>query len=84
MLYWFNLSRSFTMLALELQEVIVLRFLKLTVGGSAATSEARLMVSEKASAAVETALSFAAGASAALVIGAYREKVRANRIRLAT
>jgi hypothetical protein len=70
------------MLALESCEVIGLRLAKLAVGDHAADREVRLMVSEKVEAMVEAGASLMAGASAADVIGRYREHVAANARRL--
>ena len=70
------------MLAFESCEVISLRLAKLAVGDLAADCEARLMVREKVDAMVEAGASLMAGASAADVIGRYREHVAANARRL--
>lgn len=42
-------------MAMEAQQVIALRLMKLAMGGSAATQEAHLMVAEKVDAATRTA-----------------------------
>ncbi len=70
------------MLAFESCEVIRLRLAKLAAGDGAADCEARLMVSEKVDAMFEAGASLMAGASAASVIGRYREHVAANAKRL--
>jgi len=70
------------MLAFESFEVIRLRLAKLSTGDDAADEEARLMVSEKVDAMFEAGASLMAGASAATVIGRYREHVAANTRRL--
>jgi hypothetical protein len=70
------------MLAFESFEVIGLRLAKLAAGDIAADCEARLMVSEKLDAMVEAGASLMTGASAADVIGRYREHVAANVRRL--
>ena len=44
---WMKLALDTSMLALETQQVIGLRFLKLTLGGPAASREANRMVAEK-------------------------------------
>jgi len=70
------------MLAFESCEVIRLRLAKLAIGDHEADSEARLMVNEKINAMFEASASLMAGASAATVIGRYREHVAANTRRL--
>jgi hypothetical protein len=70
------------MLAFECCEVIGLRMTKLAAGDPAADDEARLMVSEKVDAMFEATASVMAGASAADVVGRYREHVAANVRRL--
>lgn len=71
-----------TMLALESQQVIGMRLMMLSAGGSAAQVEAQRMVSEKFMAAGEAALLVATGGSTAGVVAGYRRKVRANARRL--
>jgi hypothetical protein len=70
------------MLAFESCEVIRLRLAKIAVGDHAADCEARLMVAEKVDAMFEAGSSLMWGASAATVIGRYREHVAANAKRL--
>ncbi|MDB5574812.1 MAG: hypothetical protein JWR79_1969 [Tardiphaga sp.] len=70
------------LLALESQNVIALRTLKLFSGDSDCLSEAHLMVSEKLNAAVEASVSLMSGSSAATVVARYREHVAANAKRL--
>lgn len=77
------------MLALEAQEVIGLRLLKLAQGGVAAKTEALTMVEEKiAAVAAATSLMTAAtlqgrpDQGAEDVVRMLRQKVRANRVRL--
>ncbi len=72
-----------TMLALESNDVIGLRLMKIACGGRDARLEAELMVAEKVSAFVEAAVSLCGGASPATIIGRYREHVAANAFRLA-
>ena len=81
--YWIDITQATTMLAFEAQEVIGLRLAKLACGGQAAVLETGLMMSEKAEALVETAMSVACGGSSQSVIDSYRKKVQANRVRLA-
>ncbi|MDR7040199.1 MULTISPECIES: hypothetical protein [Methylobacterium] len=80
---WWKLGIDATMLALESQQVIGLRLVKLSAGGAAAQVEAQRMVSEKIMAAGEAAILVATGGSAAGVVAGYRRKVRANARRLA-
>jgi hypothetical protein len=68
------------MLAFESCEVIRLRMAKLAVGNC--DGEARLMVAEKVDAMFEAGASMMAGASAAAIVGRYREHVAANVKRL--
>ena len=70
------------MLAFESCEVIRLRLAKLAIGGDGSDREACLMVDEKINAMFEAGASVIAGASAATVIGRYREHVAANAKRL--
>ena len=77
------------LLALEAQQVIALRMMKLALGGPKAKREAERMVSEKVAAAnraarisVAAALAGEADAGADRVVRMLRQKVRANRRRL--
>jgi hypothetical protein len=70
------------MLAFESCEVIRLRLAKLALGDGEADDEACLMVAEKVDAMFEAGASLMAGASAATIIGRYREHVAANVKRL--
>jgi len=77
-------------LAMEAQEVIGLRMLRIAAGGRTADREMERMMSEKISAAVQlgtsAAISAAAGKSATAIatsaVSGYRKKVRANHRRL--
>jgi hypothetical protein len=71
-----------TMLAFEACEVIRLRLTKFASADDDAEAEARLMVSEKVDAMFEAGASLMAGASAASIVGRYREHVAANARRL--
>lgn len=71
-----------TMLAIEANEVIGLRLIKLAGGGTAAHSEAQRMVSEKISAGLEATQTILTGGSPAAVISRYRSQVAANAARL--
>ncbi|WP_347976499.1 hypothetical protein [Bosea vestrisii] len=75
---FFDLS----MLAFESQHAIWLRTIKLCAGGTAGDREARLMVDEKVSAAMQATGKLMAGAHPGSVVKAYRRKVRANVRRL--
>ncbi|MFC3695793.1 hypothetical protein [Chenggangzhangella methanolivorans] len=66
----------------ECLEVIGLRTVKAMWGGSAATEEAMLMMSEKAEAAMRCGSALMAGDSIEAVIDDYRTVVRANAVRL--
>jgi hypothetical protein len=70
------------MLAFEACEVMQLRLAKLATGDDDADDEARLMVSEKVDAMFEASASLMAGATAATIVGRYREHVAANARRL--
>ena len=79
---WMKLALDTSMLALESQQVIGLRLLKLTLGGAAASREANRMVAEKVTAFGEAAAKVATGGTTRSVVNGYRKKVRANRRRL--
>jgi hypothetical protein len=79
---WIKLALDTSLLALETQQVIGLRFLKLTLGGPAASHEANRMVAEKVIAFGEAASKVATGSTAGSVVKGYRKKVRVNRRRL--
>ena len=79
---WMKLALNTSMLALETQQVIGLRILKLTLGGPAASREANRMVAEKMIAFGEAASKAATEGTAGSVIKGYRKRVRANRRRL--
>ena len=70
------------MLAFESCEVIRLRLTMFATGDEDAEREAHLMVNEKVNAMFEAGASLMVGASAATVIGRYREQVAANTRRL--
>lgn len=75
---------STMMLGLESGNVIGLRMLKLTRGGSDALNEVQLMIGEKVDAAFELGANLMAGASADSVVDRYRQHVAANAARLST
>ena len=70
------------MLAVECNNVIDIRLRKIASGQVSAADETCLMVSEKASAALEAASLLANGAKSADVIDLYRKHVAANVARL--
>lgn len=70
------------LLTLEAQQVIAMRMMKLSLGGTKGAKEARRMVSEKIFAAGEAGFKFAKGGSGHSVVKHYRRKVRANHRRL--
>ena len=73
---------STMMLGLESGNVIGLRVLKITRGGSDALNEMHLMIEEKVNAAFESGANLMAGASANTVVDRYRQHVAANAERL--
>ena len=75
---WSNLA----MLAVESQQVIALRLMKLSTGGTDAHAEAHRMVSEKVAEANQAAMNLMLGASPDSVVYGYRKAVRANARRL--
>lgn len=77
-----NMFFDLSMLAYESQQAIWLRTIKLSTGGPAADREAKLMVDEKLSAAMQAAGKLIGGAHPSSVVKAYRRKVRANVRRL--
>ena len=70
------------MLAVESAEVVCLRLEKFANQADDAEAEACLMVSEKIAAAFEAAANWLSGATAATIIGRYREHVADNAKRL--
>jgi hypothetical protein len=78
---WLKLTTDTTMLALESNTVIGLRVTQFAFGRGT-LSEAQCMVSEKGFALVEAAGTLLLGGSANTVVNSYRERVRANVLRL--
>jgi hypothetical protein len=76
--FWYGVAS----LAVESQQAIWLRLLKLNAGGPNARKEANLMVSEKTAAARNATRRLMLGASPNSVVQSYRKKVRANVRRL--
>src|SRR5271156_3466495 len=83
-----NMAFQGTMLAIEAQQVIALRILKMAMGGPNLPQEAALMVSEKLETMAEGSQMMATAALVGKhdgpkkVVRLYRRKVRANRRRL--
>ena len=80
----FNAWFSLMLLAVEANEVITLRMLKMGLGGADAWDEARLMMSEKIGAGLEAVNSVMTGGLPLAVVERYRELVAVNAIRLVT
>jgi hypothetical protein len=77
-----RMVHSWMMLALEANQVVGLRMLKLMAGGRKGRREAERMVGEKIHAALETSVNLMAGASADEIVDRYRQHVAANAKRL--
>lgn len=85
-----QLYLRFAMLAMEAQQVIFLRMMRIAADGPAGSREMRRMQTEKAVAAlqigVKAAAAAATGQTAAAIaiaaVGGYRKRVGANRRRL--
>lgn len=78
MLLWF----STISLAIEAGGVVATRLARISLGDSDAATESRLMVTEKISAAFETAAILARGGNASHIVDNYRMHVAANASRL--
>jgi hypothetical protein len=78
----FTAWANFAMLALESQQVVALRLMKLAAGGPAAATEINLMTLEKLEASANESGRVLLGASHESVIKRYRKRVRSNRRRL--
>jgi hypothetical protein len=74
---------SLFMLAIEANQVVGLRVMKLMLGGKRARREAELMVKEKVDAALQAGASLMTGASGEEIVERYRQHVKANARRLA-
>jgi hypothetical protein len=70
------------LLAIEAQQVLILRLVHLAVGGAAAEAEAARMVSEKIAATNAAGHAAMSGASTDKILRIYRRRVRANIKRL--
>jgi hypothetical protein len=77
-----RMFNSLMLLAVEANEVIALRMMKLMRGGRRARREANLMVSEKINAAFEATASLVADASGDEIVHRYRQHVAKNAKRL--
>ena len=78
---WWSLSNDTVMLAVEAQSVMAMRLTSIALGRGTHAENTR-MVSEKAAAFAEAAITLANGGSPHEVIRGYRRHVRANRRRL--
>ena len=78
----FKAWADLTMLAIESQQVIALRMVKLACGGLEATKEMERMTTEKVDAFAQESGQIFFGATNASVVKRYRKRVRANRRRL--
>jgi hypothetical protein len=79
---WWKLAFETGLLALEAQQVVLLRAARLAQGGAAATSEAQRMFVEKAFVGANAAFSTALGGGPRTVVKKYRGRVRRNVRRL--
>ena len=78
---WWKFSTDAMMLALEAQGVIAMRLTRIALGRGTHAENTR-MVSEKAAALAEAAMTMATGGSAHDVVRGYRKRVRGNGRRL--
>jgi hypothetical protein len=87
---WIALSYETARLGWEAQNVIMLRMMRLAMGGAPARKEANRMVQEKIAATGEAAMAAASAAASASphskaarrVLRVYKKRVRANKRRL--
>jgi hypothetical protein len=79
---WLALTTDAARLAMEAQQVVGLRLLRIAAGGAAAQTEATRMYTEKAFASAEAMATVATGGSARKVVRRYRTRVKANARRL--
>jgi hypothetical protein len=73
---------SFIRLAIEANEVIGLRMMKIISGGPGASAEIQLMITEKINASAEAGASLFLGQSPTAVVARVREHVANNQRRL--
>jgi hypothetical protein len=79
---WWKLAFETGLLALEAQQVILLRAARLAQGDAAATSEIQRMFVEKAVVGANSAFGIALGSGPRTVVKKYRRRVRRNVRRL--
>jgi hypothetical protein len=79
---WIASAADWMRISLEAQQVIALRLIKLSAGGSAAQTKTTRMVTEKTTAFAEAVMILAMGGSARKAVGRYRTHVKANARRL--
>jgi hypothetical protein len=79
---WLVMAMAGTRLAMEAQQVIALRLMKIAAGGAGAQREVARMMTEKAVAATEAAATMATGGSRRKVVRRYRTHIRQNKRRL--
>jgi hypothetical protein len=79
---WLAMTADGARLAMEAQQVIGLRLLRIAAGGAAAQAEITRMMTEKAFASAEAMTTVAMGGSARKVVRRYRTRVKANARRL--
>jgi hypothetical protein len=79
---WWKLAFETGLLALEAQQVILLRAARLAQGGAATTSEIQRMFLEKAVVGANAAFGTALGSGPRTVVKKYRLRVRHNIRRL--
>jgi hypothetical protein len=79
---WWKLSFEAGLLAVEAQQVVLLRLMKLAQGGAAANTEAVRMVTEKAVVSANVAFGTALGDGPRSAVKKYRSRVRRNARRL--
>jgi len=87
---WIAMSWEAARLGWEAQSVIMLRMMKLALGGARGQKEARRMLQEKIAAAGEAAIAATSAAASAgsqstatrKVLRVYKKRVRANKRRL--
>ncbi len=74
----------FIRLAMEANEVIGLRMMKIILGGPDAITEIQLMIAEKINASAEAGTSLILGRSPTAIVARVREHVANNQRRLST
>jgi hypothetical protein len=79
---WYRFTVAATLLGMEAQRVMGLRFLVMAAGGSSARAEAQRMVGEKIVSLTRAWGMLALGRSPTAIIRHYRSRVRSNERRL--